>query len=222
MAQKGKIMTLEKWLAFTHDILEIIIWPLLIFIIFICLKDKITSFLGKLEEAEFAGIKLKAIPKDIKEAEEIKEKILIEPKKEEHVATIKRDNQINKRMIELGLEPSPSGLDLKYYYYLIQQDPNIALAGLRMDLEIMLKNLAKGFSISIDNKYSANKISELLLQKNAITQNQYSLMKVIMRICNAAIHGEKVTKEQATRILDIAPVLIDDYLSWLSWGFEQK
>jgi len=43
-----------------------------------------------------------------------------------------------------------------------------------------------------------------------------------MNICNAAVHGQKITKEQALRVFEMSPVLINDYVSWLSWGFKGK
>lgn len=41
--------------------------------------------------------------------------------------------QANARMISLGLRPSPSGLDMSYCRSLANQDPNVALAGLRIE-----------------------------------------------------------------------------------------
>ena len=42
-----------------------------------------------------------------------------------------------------------------------------------------------------------------------------------MNICNAAVHGEKISKSQAIDVFEMMPVLIQDYISWLDWGFKQ-
>ena len=47
------------------------------------------------------------------------------------------------RTLALGLQPSPSALDFTVYNNLIAQDPQVALAGVRIELEIMLSNMAR-------------------------------------------------------------------------------
>jgi len=57
-------------------------------------------------------------------------------------------------MIHLGLRPSPSGLDMSYYRSLADQDPNVTLAGLRIEIDILARNLAKGFNVSVNDRES--------------------------------------------------------------------
>jgi len=47
-------------------------------------------------------------------------------------------------MIKLGLAPMLSGLDIAYYRAKAETDPVLALAGLRIDLETMMRNVAVG------------------------------------------------------------------------------
>lgn len=124
-------------------------------------------------------------------------------------------------MLNLGLSPSPSGLELSYYRNLIEQDPTIALAGLRIELETILKNLAKRFNIPINKHDGASVITFKLREKSAITSQQEELIGQIIKLCNTAIYGIKVTSSQAEEIFEIAEVLRDQYISWLSWGFTQ-
>ena len=125
-------------------------------------------------------------------------------------------------MLNLGFSPSPTGLELKNYRNLIEQDPNIALAGLRMELETMLKNIAKGFKVTINKRDGAGTITNKLRDKSAITSRQAKLIDQILKLCNAAIHGLKVSTIQAEEIFKIAETLRDQYISWLSWGFKDK
>jgi len=62
--------------------------------------------------------------------------------------------EANARMIHLGLRPSPSGLDMSYYRSLADQDPNVTLAGLRIEIDILARNLAKGFNVSVNDRES--------------------------------------------------------------------
>ena len=215
-------MDLQKWLEFLNKLLQTVSWPIVTLLIFFFLKKPIIFFIDHINEAELpGGVKLKTIPKEIEKAESIKDQILSEPKKEERKTTTIENGKFNERMIKLGLEPSPSNLSMDYYYKILDQDPNIALAGLRIDLEILLRNLAKGFKLDINN-YSIVAISDKLVNCNAITKNQYRLIRSILNICNAAVHGQKVTRDQAIKVFEMAPVLINDYIEWLDWGFKKK
>ncbi|MHC4503121.1 MAG: hypothetical protein ACYTFI_07440, partial [Planctomycetota bacterium] len=59
-----------------------------------------------------------------------------------------------------------------------------------------------------------------LRDKGAITDYQYRLAQKIIRLCNAAVHGTQVSREDAESVISVARVLTDDYLAWLGWGFD--
>ena len=127
--------------------------------------------------------------------------------------------EANSRMIALGLQPSPSGLDLKRYQELSDQDPNLALAALRIEIEIIARNMVKGFNIEARENDSASSLLRLLLEHSAVTLDQYELAQQILRLCNGDVHGRSVSRTQAESIIKSASVLSKDYLAWLSWGF---
>jgi hypothetical protein len=122
-------------------------------------------------------------------------------------------------MLNLGLNPSPSGLEFSQYRALAEQDPNLALAALRMEFEILIKNVAKGFRVPLDLRDSLSTVAARLMDRGAITRKQFELITAVVRLCNAAIHGVRVTATQANDVLDTADVLREQYLSWLGWGF---
>lgn len=129
-------------------------------------------------------------------------------------------NEMNARMISLGLDPSPSGLDIGFYRRLADQDPNVALAGIRIELELQGRNLARGFNIELPHQISVAAIFRQLQDKGAITADQNSLAQKVIRVCDAAIHGMGVSIEDANAIVDVVDTLRQQYISWLSWGFE--
>jgi len=88
-----------------------------------------------------------------------------------------------------------------------------------MELEILAKNLAKGFSVETTNHETGSRLFRLLRDKHAITSDQMKLALQIFSVCNAAIHGNPVSLEEAIVIIDSAEALRNDYLSWLGWGF---
>jgi len=60
------------------------------------------------------------------------------------------------------------------------------------------------------------------VDKGAISGPRFQPLNKVMELCNAAIHGEPVTKEEADSILDTMKFLADDSIAWLSWGFPKK
>lgn len=207
------------------EYIKALIWPATILVLFALYRSQIINMFNRIKKADLpGGISIETFPEHIKEAKELSEEI----KQEKHPNKAQRNYQslplteANARMINLGLSPSPTGLEFSQYRLMSDQDANLALAGLRMEVEIMLKNLAKGFKITINNKESIKGITQKLKEKKAITSHQEELINVVTRLCNAAIHGIKVTSDQAKEILDIAEILRDDYISWLSWGFSKE
>jgi hypothetical protein len=207
------------------DFIGNIIWPIIVLIIICNFKKEIRQLLVKAKKVELpGGFSIETIEQDITEAKELSIEVKKERKPEIQKiindATPNFETKANIRMVEVGLTPSPSGLDIDYYRKIVDIDPRLALIGLRADLEIMLKNLAKGWGVTYNDKDSVSKIITKLLDRNAITIRQYQFINTLFKICNSAAHGTLITKEQALEVLNIGDVLVKDYVAWLYWGFE--
>ncbi len=206
------------------EYIKALIWPSTVLILFLLYRTQIINVFNRIKKADLpGGISIETFPDQIQEAKELSEEVRQEkqPKEERKNIPAIPLNEANAKMINVGLAPSPTGLDLSYYRILSDQDPNLALAGLRMEVETMLKNLAKGFKIAISDKESVGLIMRKLQDSGAISYRQADLINIVIKLCNAAVHGIKVASSQAKEIIDIAELLRDDYVSWLSWGFPQ-
>ncbi len=116
----------------------------------------------------------------------------------------------------LGFLRSASDFKLDYYFKLATEDPNVALAALRMELERMLQNLATANKVEFDPYHtSPGGFSRLLRAKGVIPPDQYELLRRVVDVANDALHGRDVTREQAFRTIDSAGPLFRFYLSWL-------
>jgi hypothetical protein len=109
---------------------------------------------------------------------------------------------------------------MTYYRNLADQDPNVALAGLRIELDVLARNLATGFKVPIERQDTGGRLLRRLYDHGAITSEQMQLGLKVLQVCNAAVHGQPVSHEQATSVIQSAEVLADQYLAWLSWGFD--
>jgi hypothetical protein len=190
-------------------------------------RKQVSALVTRIRHAELPGGVTIDLDQEIKEAKFLSTKLqesanekaapgaLSEKKKRPSIPL----TEANARMLKLGLRPSPSGLDMTYYRELADQDPNIALAGLRIELEILTSNLAKGFKIPVDSKLTGHRLIRRLYDGNAITADQMQLLHKVYRVCSAAVHGTLVSRDEADDVIDSAEVLADQYLNWLSWGF---
>ncbi|MEZ5337297.1 MAG: hypothetical protein R3F46_03450 [bacterium] len=211
------------------EYLKVLIWPSTIAAVFLTYKKEIRNILPRMTKAEFPGGVSFNFSEKIEETKALSEKVENAPsiKNQEENAVIPLTDA-NLKMLERGLDPSPSGLNLDRYYDLAVQDANLALAGIRMELETQIRNLVKGYTLSDGRKLNVSlrtpitKLLDILFNNAAITENQWELARNVLQMCNAAIHGYKVSHSEAVAILDTASVLRDDYLEWLSWGFPEN
>lgn len=206
------------------EYIKVFIWPITTLIILFSFRRQIKNLFARIHKAEFpGGISIETFPDVINDAKLISKEVAKEEKDKQKEKISKTPsiplNEVNTRLLNLKLVPSPSGLDLNYYLEISKEDPTLALAGLRIELESMLKNLAAGFNVKINKADSASIIAKKLGNSGAITMKQYDLIKSILQLSNAAIHGVKVTRSQADDILEIAEVLRNQFIDWLSWGF---
>jgi len=206
------------------DYIEALIWPVFALIILFMFRSQISNLITRLKKVDLpGGISAEAFQEKIRATETLSLEVVKEqrPKSEKKGPDIPL-TEANARMINVGLAPTPTGLELSRYRILAEEDPQLALAGLRIELETMLKNVAKGFKIPVGERDSAGVITRKLHEHGAITSLQAKLINAVLDLCNAAVHGQRVTQVQVGNILDTAAILRDDYISWLSWGFPKK
>jgi len=202
------------------EYIQALVWPLVAIIAISIFRNPLMGILNRLKSADLPyGVSLD-FEKEIRDAKELSREVqnAIPPKERISKPSIPL-TEANARMLSLGLQPSPSGLDMNHYRDIAEKDPNIALAGLRMEIETMSRNLAKGFKVNATKKDSASSLLRKLYEASAITLDQYHLAHKMVSLCNAAIHGKIVSLEEAVSVIDAAKVLADQYVSWLSWGF---
>jgi hypothetical protein len=86
-------------------------------------------------------------------------------------------------------------------------DPNLALAGLRIEIEKRLQNIAEARNIPI-RKQSVGSLMRTLSQENAITKQEYSVLADMIGMLNSAVHGASVDKRGVEWALETGPRLL--------------
>jgi hypothetical protein len=94
---------------------KVLVWPAFAFVCVILFRASITAIFPRLKKAELPGGVKIDFQEAIDQAQQLKKDILTAPKPPEaqlRLATPIPLTEANARMIALGLQPSPSGLDL--------------------------------------------------------------------------------------------------------------
>lgn len=203
------------------DYLQVLAWPTVAVLGILMFRGPLIDILRRLKGAGFPGGVSLDFDREVRATQELSRDVAkAEPRKPAPTPPVLPITEANARMLSLGLQPSPSGLQVSRYTDLSQQDPNLALAGLRMEIDILARNLAKGHKLDIGARDSSGVLLRRLLDGGAITSDQHALAQKIVGLCNAAVHGAPVSREEADAIIDAARVLSTDYLAWLSWHFD--
>lgn len=94
-------------------------------------------------------------------------------------------------------EPTPDNL--------VQDDPVLALAKVRIDLERELRRIAiESDLLRSDQRFNIRRILEQLDQKGKFNPTVIRAIQDILPVCNRAVHGQAVDTETAQNVIDIA------------------
>jgi len=202
------------------EFVKALAWPVSTLAIALIFRREIRAIIARIRKAALPGGVSIDFEEQINETKELATRIEATPPPPTRQQTaVLPLTEANSRMITLGLTPTPSGLDLSYYRSIAARDPALALAGLRIELEILIRNLAKGFKIDVATYESPSRVLKRLLDASAVTQDQFTLGKRVLSLANQAVHGRTVSRGEAEEIMDAAQALVDAYRAWLSWGF---
>ena len=203
------------------EYLRVLAWPSVILAIVLIFRKQIESLVKRLEKADLPGGVSISLRAEILEAKKLSEQVMAKPTPPQAKGVRSLPlTEANLRMLKLGLQPSPSGLNVDYYRDIVGRDPNLALAGLRLEVEVLAKNLATGFGVDVTPEDSGGRLVEQLHDAGAITIQQAELIQKILQLADAGFHGASVSPREANQIINIAGALVDQYIDWLSWGFD--
>jgi hypothetical protein len=201
------------------EYLRTLIWPTTVVALSLLFRREITRLSARLRKAVLPGGVSIDLQEEVQEVKQLSEKIQSAPLSEKHRSTPSIPlTEANARMMKLGLAPTLSGLNVSYYRNKVETDPVLALAGLRIDLETLARNLAIGFKLQASG--SLYTLLGRLKEAGAITLDQAHLGLKISKVCNEAMHGHLASREEAEDVIDAAEILFRQYLAWLSWGFD--
>lgn len=88
-----------------------------------------------------------------------------------------------------------------------ERDPNLALAGLRIELEKRLVRLAEIKGLEV-RSYGIGQLLRLLAKHEVLTQDEQSALADMVGLLNSAVHGAAVDPRAAEWAMNIGPRLL--------------
>lgn len=91
------------------------------------------------------------------------------------------------------------------------EDPNLALAGLRIEIERRLNQLVESTGLrsgSTSPRLNVGRALKVLGNAGILTHDQSSVLLDIIGILNSAVHGAKVDQQSARWALDVGSRLL--------------
>jgi len=88
-----------------------------------------------------------------------------------------------------------------------EQDPNLALAGLRIEIEKRLVALAEKRGIDLRGR-GLGQLLRLLSERNVLGQQERSVLADLTGLLNSAVHGATVDRRAADWAIEVGPRLL--------------
>jgi hypothetical protein len=198
---------------------QALIWPLVVLTSVLLFRTQLRTILWRLQRADLPGGVSLNFQQEVEAASALAHRAARQVERLPLAAsgrTTLAMHNVNERTLALGLQPSPSALNFATYRALAAHDPNVALAGLRIELEILLSNMARRYNPELPAAALTDTLHGLR-DSGVLSDEQARLIQHIVNLCTAAVHGAIVAHEQAETILDAAMVIRDAYLRWLVW-----
>jgi hypothetical protein len=89
-----------------------------------------------------------------------------------------------------------------------KRDPNLALAGLRIEIEKRLSLLAEAHGLSGRQHMGVGQLLRALTQADVLTKEERSILADMINILNSAVHGAAVDGRAADWAIDVGPRLL--------------
>lgn len=115
-------------------------------------------------------------------------------------------NEAEKAGLLSKEEESPESS--QYSFQMVaNDDPNLALAGLRIEIERKLNEIAESRSIDSHHK-GVRQLLEILSQHNVLTNEERSVLADLSGLLNRAVHGAEVDNRAAQWAIEIGPRIL--------------
>jgi hypothetical protein len=117
--------------------------------------------------------------------------------------------RVEEKANRAGLLTESNGTqEMEYsFQYITEKDPKLALAGLRIEIEKRLVEIAESNSIPVRDAGIRN-LLRILSERGVLSQQQRIVLNDITSHLNAAVHGGEIDNRAAEWVLDVGTRLL--------------
>ena len=90
----------------------------------------------------------------------------------------------------------------------VERDPNLALAGLRIELERRLSQLARAYGLDQERPMGIGQLLRALMRIEVLTGEERSILADMTNMLNTAVHGAEVDSRAAGWAIEVGPRLL--------------
>jgi len=101
------------------------------------------------------------------------------------------------------------------YVAIAQEDPNLALAGLRIEIERRLRTIAAARALEVERR-GISQLLRVLRTQNVLSPNEDGVLNDLVGLLNRAVHGAEADPRAAQWAIEVGPQLLaalDDRVS---------
>lgn len=193
------------------DYIKALIWPVTIILLALMFEGEVVELLRRMTKWAGPGFSAEFAEKAKEMEKELEELAETEPTPE------RPSDNINSILRERGFSEIPGNFEFSRYRALAPGNPNLALAGVRMDLEVMLRILGSAYDLPLEKRFATGMLLKQLTSVEALSPQDGHAARDIIDLCNRAVHGEPIRSKDAVRVIDAAErlmyLLIDRVLS---------
>jgi hypothetical protein len=196
------------------DYVKVLAWPSVVAMGLLLFRRELQNLVATLQHLKLPGGAEMDWQRQIQATEQAAEKV-----EAEQPRPLPRRG-IVQRIYDRRLMRSSSDYDFSYYEKIAETDPNLALAGVRMELEPMLRNLATVYQVDYDERAAPMQVARLLREQGVLRKEEDELLRQIISVASRAVHGQDVSREDALRTIKAAEIFRDAYLAHMAQKLE--
>ncbi len=106
-----------------------------------------------------------------------------------------------------GLLETPAHNPEPVYISMAHSDPNLALAGLRIEIERRLRRIAESYGWG-NNRQSISQLIQILGQHSLLTRQELSVIRDLVGTLNMAVHGAEVDPKVVDWVIEVGPGIL--------------
>ena len=195
---------------------DTLVWPVVTVFILIYFKNDLSKLFDRAKKIELpGGISIEAFERKLEQAKRLEKEIRAEKLQAAATDRQQETTQDNMKTTDPGSIPSVRRLDVDLYRELAKSDQQLAVAGLRIDLELMIKKLAAGFGLQLKGDESPSKVINLLFEEGYLNLRQAEYINTILQLSSYALRSDRVTPEQIYSLINLSKTFIEGYNTWL-------